>query len=102
MELANTPVSDNAEVSKDAKEDSKEESRSDTFGPFSGQVISIVKDLCKKAFLNAQPRIVEGMYLCSLQAPTPEAYGVVYNIMDKCRGTIISEDVEEGTNCFLL
>ena len=38
----------------------------DTYGAFSGQVVSIVKDLCVRAFLNAQPRIAEGMYLCSL------------------------------------
>jgi hypothetical protein len=25
----------------------------DTYGPFGGQIISITKDLCKKAFLNA-------------------------------------------------
>ena len=36
------------------------------YGPFGGQVMSTVKSLCKKAFLNSDPRIVEGMYLCSL------------------------------------
>jgi len=38
----------------------------DVFGPFGGQIISTTKDLCKKAFLNAQPRLCEGMYKCSI------------------------------------
>ena len=73
----------------------------DTFGAFSGQIISIVKDLCRRSFLNAMPRIAEGMYLCSLVA-TPENYGVVYNLVNKCRGKVLSEDCQEGTNYFLL
>jgi ribosome assembly protein 1 len=64
-------------------------------------VISAVKDLCKRAFLNADPRIVEGMYLCSMQA-TPETYGRVYGVINKCRGRVIKEEVQEGTNNFLI
>ena len=67
----------------------------------SGQVNSIVKDLCRKAFLNAQPRIAEGMYLCSLVA-NPENYGIVYNLVNKSRGKVISEECQDGTNYFLL
>ena len=73
----------------------------DTFGALSGQIISIVKDLCRKAFLNAQPRIAEGMYQCSLVA-SPENYGIVYNLLNKCRGKVISEECQDGTNYFLL
>ena len=54
-------------------------------------MISSVQDLCRKAFLNAQPRIAEGMYLCSLVA-NPENYGIVYNLINKCRGKVISEE----------
>jgi len=67
----------------------------------SGQIISIVKQLCRKSFLNAQPRIAEGMYLCSLVA-NPENYGIVYNLINKCRGEVISEECQDGTNYFLL
>lgn len=63
----------------------------DTLGSLSGQVISIVRELCRKSFLNAQPRIAEGMYQCSLVA-NPENYGVVYNLLSKCRGSVISEE----------
>ena len=73
----------------------------DTYGPFGGQIISITKDLCKKAFLNAEPRLCEGMYKCSIQA-SPETYGIVYGLIQKCRGKVISEELQEGTNYFLL
>lgn len=70
-------------------------------GPFAGQVMSTIKSLCKKAFLNSDPRIVEGMYLCRMQA-SPETYGTVYNVINKARGKVIKEDVQAGTNYFLI
>lgn len=73
----------------------------DSYGPFPGQVIAVVKDLCKRAFLNAEPRIVEGVYLCSMHS-TPDAYGKIYNVINKCRGRVVKEDVQEGTNNFLI
>lgn len=71
------------------------------FGPFSGQVMSTVKNLCKKSFLNAEPRIVEGMYKCSMQA-SPEVYGNVYSVIQKYRGRVVQEEIQDGTNFFLL
>mmetsp|Transcript_39574 Transcript_39574/g.60492 ORF Transcript_39574/g.60492 Transcript_39574/m.60492 type:complete len:101 (+) Transcript_39574:2788-3090(+) len=64
----------------------------DQYGPFSGQVMSTVKQLCKKAFLNSDPRIVEGMYMCSMQA-SPETYGIVYSVINKVRGRVVKEEV---------
>ena len=63
--------------------------------------MSVTKTLCKRAFLNADPRIVEGMYLCSMQA-SPETYGIVYNVINKSRGRVIKEDIQDGTNFFLI
>lgn len=73
----------------------------DVFGAFAGQLISTVKELCKRALLNAQPRLVEGAYLCNLVS-TPENYGIVYGLINKCRGRVINEELQEGTNYFLL
>jgi ribosome assembly protein 1 len=64
-------------------------------------MMSVVKNLCRKAFLNSDPRIVEGMYLCSMQA-SPETYGVVYSVIYKCRGRVIKEEIQDGTNYFLI
>jgi ribosome assembly protein 1 len=66
-------------IDEEVKEES-EEQQQDTYGNFGGQIISVMKDLCKKAFLNAQPRIAEGMYLISMQA-NPENYGIVYALI---------------------
>ena len=41
------------------------------------------------------------MYLCSLVA-NPENYGIVYNLVNKNRGKVISEECQDGTNYFLL
>ena len=60
-----------------------------------------MKNLCKRAFLNSDPRIVEGMYRCSMQA-SPETYGIVYSVINKCRGRVIKEDMQDGTNFFLI
>jgi ribosome assembly protein 1 len=64
--------------------------------------VGSVKYLCKRAFLNASPRIVEGMYMCNLTATSPETYGIVYTLINKCRGRVVDEDVQEGTNYYLL
>lgn len=66
----------------------KEITNSDKYGPIGGQVMSAMKTLCKRAFLNSDPRVVEGMYKCSMQA-SPETYGIVYSIINKCRGRVI-------------
>ena len=73
------------------KEDEVSVNEEDTYGPFGGQVISTVKDLCKRALLNAEPRLMEGVYLCNLLA-TPENYGIVYGLINKCRGRVVSEE----------
>jgi ribosome assembly protein 1 len=54
------------DFSKEKAEDNSESISQDTYGPFTGQIISCVKNLCRRAFLNADPRIVEGFYLCDL------------------------------------
>jgi len=75
--------------------------QSDSYGPFAGQVIATVKDICKRAFLNAELRLVEGVYLVSMHA-TPDAYGKIYGVINKCRGRVVKEEVQEGTNNFLI
>ncbi len=80
-------------------EELKEETSND--GPFGGQIMGTVKSLCKKAFLNSDPRIVEGMYLCKMQA-SPETYGVIYNVIHRFRGRVIQEEIQNGTNFFLV
>lgn len=70
----------------------EEEKGGDSYGPFAGQVIATMKDICKRAFLNADPRLVEGVYLVSMHA-TPDSYGKIYGVINKCRGRVVKEEV---------
>ena len=59
-------IIDEVNLVQESEEDNTGKIVQDTYGSFQGQIISIVKDLCKRAFLNAKPRIAEGIYNCSL------------------------------------
>jgi len=68
LETTPEPEEDSKEETKSAVDDSsnKEQksvgSYSDTYGPIPGQLMSSVSKLCRKGFLNAEPRVVEGIY----------------------------------------
>ncbi len=59
----------------------------DTYGPFSGQVMSTVRGLCRKAFMNADPRLVEGLYMCTMQVSS-STLGKIYTVINKRRGKV--------------
>lgn len=97
-------ILENVLIDKEAAEEheaKQQEGATTNYGAFAGQVMSTIKSLCKRAFLNADPRIVEGVYLCSMQA-SPETYGNVYSVLNKCRCRVINEDIQDGTNFFLI
>jgi ribosome assembly protein 1 len=83
-------------MSPSLKEENKSEDQSDlskklgTFGPFLGQIIGTVKDCCRKAFLNGEPRLYEAIYLCLFQIKQ-EHVGKIHSVVSKRRGTIINE-----------
>jgi ribosome assembly protein 1 len=60
------------------------------FGPFLGQLIGTVKDCCRKAFLNGEPRLYEAIYLCLFQI-RQEYVGKIHSVVSRRRGTIINE-----------
>ena len=95
------PTMETSPGSDGQEEESKVGGGGDSYGPFTGQVIATMKDICKRAFLNAEPRLVEGVYLVSMHA-TPDAYGKIYGVINKCRGRVVKEEVQEGTNNFLI
>jgi ribosome assembly protein 1 len=73
----------------------------DTYGPFGGQIMSAVKEGCRKAFNSQERRLVEAMYKCDIQA-TNETVGNVYGVLRKRRAKVIADDVEEGTGLFII
>jgi len=74
---------------------------SDVYGPFGGQIMSAVKEGCRKAFDSNPRRLVEAMYKCDIQA-TNETVGNVYAVLRKRRAKVVADDVEEGTGLFII
>lgn len=73
--------------------------QSDQYNIFSGQVITAVKEACRAAILQNNPRLVEGMYFCELTTPT-EQLGSTYAVLGKKRAKILKEEMQEGTSVF--
>lgn len=73
--------------------------QSDQYNIFSGQVITAVKEACRAAVLQNNPRLVEGMYFCELTTPT-EQLGSTYAVLGKKRAKVLKEEMQEGTSVF--
>ncbi|KAG2383083.1 hypothetical protein C9374_004420 [Naegleria lovaniensis] len=76
-------------------------SQNDVGGPFTGQIMSAVKSACRKAFDSSPRRLVEAMYHCEIQA-TNESVGSVCDVLRRRRAKIYSDDMEEGSNLFII
>lgn len=74
---------------------------SDTYGPITGQIMALIQKLCRKGFLYAEPRIVEGMYKCELQVNS-ENLGKIYAVIGKHRAKKLEEELQESSELFLL
>ena len=56
-----------------------------------------ITDIYRQAFINAEPRLVEPVYLCTLQIEM-DMMGKIYSIIAKRRGKIVKEDMLNETN----
>ncbi len=78
---------------------------SPNFGPLSGQLISLTKSLCWKAFDNkglpGMMRLVEALFLCSLQCSSDQL-GKLYACLSQRRATVVDESIWEGTVIFVI
>jgi ribosome assembly protein 1 len=70
-------------------------------GRTAGELINIVRESIRSAFLDWSPRILLAMYSCTIQA-TPEVLGRVYTVLTRRRGSILSESLLEGTPYFTI
>lgn len=66
---------------------------------FSGQVITSVKDVCRKAFQNQPQRLVSPMYSCSIIV-NAEMLGKMYAVIGRRHGKILSGDLIHGSGNF--
>ncbi|MCO5614569.1 hypothetical protein L7F22_068852 [Adiantum nelumboides] len=71
----------------------------DQYGPFSGQVMTTVKEACRAAMLAKSPRLVEAMYFCEVSTPT-QFLGQMYGVLGKRRARVLKEEMREGTDIF--
>lgn len=67
----------------------------------SGQVLSVVKELCRSALPLHSQRLIEPIYQVDLQC-TADQLGALYNVLSKRRGKIISDELLEGTSLFMV
>lgn len=61
-----------------------------------GQIIPIVRRMVHACVLNAQPRLVEPMYLVEI-VTTQQESGHVYTVIERRRGKVISSELRPGT-----
>ena len=63
-----------------------------TYGPFSGQLISAMKEGCRRAYLAQPARLMSAMYTSNILA-TAEVLGKVYSVLGRRNGRVLSEDL---------
>lgn len=68
-------------------------------GPLSGQLMSAVKEGCRRAFQLQPMRLMAAMYTCHIQA-TAEVLGRMYAVIGKREGRVLSEQMMEGSDVF--
>ncbi|CAD7704026.1 unnamed protein product [Ostreobium quekettii] len=74
----------------------------EVYGPLSGQVINIVNMACRRAVVEAGPRLVEAMYLCEVQVTGSEPLAKVYAVLSRRRGTILRDELRGGSDVFIV
>ncbi|XP_039450927.1 elongation factor-like GTPase 1 [Culex pipiens pallens] len=68
-------------------------------GPLSGQIMSAVKEGCKRAFQNQPQRLVHPMYSCNITVNS-DVLGKLYAVLGRRHGRILSADLIEGSGQF--
>lgn len=66
-----------------------------------GRVLKRTKQLIHREFLRNSPRLFLAMYTCEIQTSS-EVLGKVYAVIQKRGGSIISEEMKEGTPFFII
>ncbi|XP_058084920.1 uncharacterized protein LOC131232596 [Magnolia sinica] len=80
-------------------DDSELAQQPDQYGVFTGQVMTTIKEACRAAVLQKNPRLVEAMYFCELNTPT-EYLGPMYAVLARRRARVLKEEMQEGSALF--
>ena len=73
----------------------------DSYGPFSGQLISAMKEGCRRSFLAQPARLMAAMYSSNILA-TADVLGKVYSVLGRRNGRVLSEEMKEGSAMFTI
>ena len=73
----------------------------ESHGPFSGQILACVKDACRKAVMENAPRLVQAVFKCEVLT-TAEGLSGTYAALGRRKGTVLGEDMREGSNIFIV
>lgn len=71
----------------------------DAYGPISGQIISTVKECCRRAFQIQSQRLMSPMFSCDIQVTT-DVLGKMYAVLARRHGRILHGDMREGSQTF--
>ena len=96
--LCEEPLMGCAFVLNDFKLDESDDSN-DLYGPLSGQIVSIVKEGCRRAFQAHPQRLMAAMYSCDI-AVKADVLGKMYAVLNKRNGKIVHENMIEGSSMF--
>ena len=70
-----------------------------SYASLGGQLISAVKEGCRKALLAQPLRLMLAMYKCKVQASS-DVLGRMYSVLSRRQGRVLSEQMKEGSNLF--
>lgn len=88
----------NDEITRKGTKTTENSSR-DRYGPFSGQLMSAMKEGCRRAFQLQPMRLMAAMYTCQIQT-TADVLGRMYGVISKREGRVLSEEMKEGSDVF--
>lgn len=69
------------------------------YGPFTGQIMSTVKEACRQSFQAQPQRLMAAMYSCNIQVTT-EMLGKMYAVLGRRHGRVLQGDMQEGSQTF--
>uniref|UniRef100_A0A023F2G3 Ribosome assembly protein 1 n=1 Tax=Triatoma infestans TaxID=30076 RepID=A0A023F2G3_TRIIF len=72
---------------------------SGVYGPLSGQIMSAVKEGCRRSFQAQPQRLMAAMYTCNIQANS-EVLGKMYAVLGRRQGRVLSGDMTQGSASF--
>ncbi|XP_047505794.1 elongation factor-like GTPase 1 [Pieris napi] len=79
--------------------DKSENDETHSFGPLSGQIMSAVKEGCRRAFQLQPQRLMAAMYSCDIVVDQ-KVLGKLYAALGRRNGRVVASDLQSGSSSF--